>query len=147
MELILRLRPNESFKDLISNGGKLIVQCGAGTFITHKMNVDLASLQEAADENQDTVLIYDVVFKPENIIEPTFSYHNYIKSSQWKDTADLAKALVGNRCQVCNRHKDEVTLDAHHRTYKRLGNEAPNDITILCRDCHELYHKSRQTNG
>ena len=67
-------------------------------------------------------------------------YYQYINSAEWRDRAKAAKKAVGYRCQVCNKHSSEVTLDAHHRTYDRLGHEASQDITVLCRDCHALYH-------
>lgn len=63
-------------------------------------------------------------------------YEEYIKSPEWKRRADEAKKRVGWRCQVCN---GEGPLDAHHRTYKNLGHELDIDITVLCRDCHELF--------
>ncbi len=66
-------------------------------------------------------------------------YHEYINSPEWRKRADAAKHRAGYRCQVCNRSSRDVILDAHHRTYEKLGNEAPEDITVLCRDCHELY--------
>lgn len=72
------------------------------------------------------------------------NYYEYIKSPAWKRKADAAKERAGNRCQVCNRSKDEVQLDAHHRTYERLGHERPEDITVLCHDCHGLYEKNKK---
>lgn len=71
-------------------------------------------------------------------------YEEYIKSQEWREKAEEAKAKAGNRCQVCNRSRAEVQLDAHHRTYERLGNELPEDITVLCRDCHQLYEDSKK---
>lgn len=76
-------------------------------------------------------------------VKPRVDYFTYIQSPQWKRKADAAKKRAGYRCQICNRHKSEVTLDAHHRTYERLGDERPDDITVLCRDCHELYEVNR----
>ena len=71
-------------------------------------------------------------------------YYEYIKSPAWKAKADAAKKAAGYRCQVCNHGKDEgAVLDAHHRTYERLGHERPEDITVLCRDCHALYEKTK----
>ena len=71
------------------------------------------------------------------------NYYDYIHSPQWKAKADAAKKRAGYRCQVCNRHKDEVILDAHHRTYERLGHERPEDITVLCHGCHEIYEMTK----
>jgi 5-methylcytosine-specific restriction endonuclease McrA len=70
-------------------------------------------------------------------------YYEYIKSQAWRQRANEAKKRAGYRCQVCNKHRDETQLDAHHRTYERLGRERPEDITVLCRGCHGLYEENR----
>ncbi len=75
--------------------------------------------------------------------QPT-NYKEYIKSQEWREKAEEAKARAGNRCQVCNRSRAEVQLDAHHRTYERLGNERPEDISVLCRECHQLYEDTKK---
>ncbi len=72
------------------------------------------------------------------------NYYEYIQSAEWRQKAHEAKQRAGYRCQVCNRPATEVVLDAHHRTYERLGNEHPEDITVLCRNCHELYEHNRK---
>jgi len=72
------------------------------------------------------------------------NYYEYIQSPVWRAKAEAAKERAGHRCQVCNRGKaDGVILNAHHRTYERLGNELPEDITVLCKHCHELYEKNK----
>jgi phosphoserine aminotransferase len=68
------------------------------------------------------------------------NYSEYIQSPAWKRKATAAKKRAGNRCQVCNGKK---RLEAHHRTYDNLGHEKPEDITVLCHDCHELFSRSR----
>lgn len=73
-------------------------------------------------------------------IGPVFHRH-YIKSSEWKSKADEAKKMAGYRCQICN---SSGQLDAHHRTYERIGNENLSDITVLCRSCHELYESNKK---
>lgn len=72
------------------------------------------------------------------------NYTEYIKSPEWKAKSLAAKERAGFRCQVCNRSASETILDAHHRTYERLGNERDDDIVVLCADCHELFEKSRR---
>jgi hypothetical protein len=32
-------------------------------------------------------------------------------------------------------------LEAHHRTYEHMGDEMPEDITVLCHNCHSLYSR------
>ena len=75
-------------------------------------------------------------------------YRDYITSPEWKTKADDAKERAGHRCQVCNRGKAEgVILNAHHRTYERLGEELPEDITVLCQPCHKLYEDNKDSIG
>lgn len=69
-------------------------------------------------------------------------YHDYLKSERWSYTARAAKRRVGYKCQVCN--SSDETLDAHHRTYERLGDERDEDITVLCRTCHGLFHAHKR---
>lgn len=73
-------------------------------------------------------------------------YYEYIQSEEWRQRAKEAKRLAGNRCRICNRSASQVTLDAHHRTYDRLGHEDPDDITVLCRDCHELFEMNKKAS-
>jgi len=67
-------------------------------------------------------------------------YHEYIKSDVWRARAISAKERAEYRCQVCNATGNNSTLHAHHRTYERLGMEEPGDITVLCADCHKVFH-------
>lgn len=71
------------------------------------------------------------------------NYQKYIRSKAWQQKAEEAKTRAGNRCQACNRPRSEVQLDAHHRTYERIGRERPGDITVLCRDCHHSIEESK----
>ena len=52
---------------------------------------------------------------------------------------------VGHRCQVCNGGVG--TLDVHHRTYERLGQELDEGLTVLCRACHSIFHEQRRGEG
>lgn len=63
-------------------------------------------------------------------------YHAYLKSATWQAKANEAKRRAGYRCQVCNSPE---RLEAHHRTYERLGCELPADLTVLCAVCHSLF--------
>jgi hypothetical protein len=64
------------------------------------------------------------------------TYQEYIQSDEWKSKAEAAKKRAGYRCQVCN---SPDYLEAHHRTYERMCDELPGDITVLCKECHELF--------
>jgi replicative DNA helicase len=73
------------------------------------------------------------------------TYHEYLQSDQWKSIRLLALKRAGHRCQVCNNPEH---LDAHHRTYERLGAEHLDDVTILCGNCHDLFtERSKRSAG
>ena len=82
------------------------------------------------------------------------NYYNYINSQAWKDkkreyySSKMYKTLSGSgkwKCYCCERN--DVPLDLHHRTYKRLGNERINvDLVPVCRSCHDEIH-TRTRNG
>ena len=71
---------------------------------------------------------------PDNL--PYTKYDVYIHSSVWVERAKQER-IKNPKCSLCNRRGE---LHVHHRTYVRLGNEAPNDLVVLCKDCHTLFH-------
>jgi hypothetical protein len=65
------------------------------------------------------------------------SYVEYLQSPAWQGTRKRALKRAKDRCQVCNSPN---LLQVHHRTYERLGKEAPGDLLVLCDGCHDLFH-------
>jgi hypothetical protein len=70
----------------------------------------------------------------------TMPYREYLRTPEWAQRAEAAKAQAGFRCEVCYASRP---LDAHHRTYERRGAEAAGDLTALCPACHALFHEHR----
>jgi hypothetical protein len=68
-------------------------------------------------------------------------YADYLQTEHWKKISEECKKLADYRCMLCNKGG---TLDAHHRTYERLGSELMTDIICLCRDCHNKHHGKTQ---
>lgn len=64
------------------------------------------------------------------------NYWAYLKSRTWSVRA--ARAKRWGCCARCG--KDTPKLDAHHKTYERLGRERPSDLEALCRTCHRETH-------
>lgn len=64
-------------------------------------------------------------------------YETYLRSEHWHETRLAAVERAEGRCQLCNTTK---RLHVHHRTYIRLGCEAPGDLTVLCESCHHHFH-------
>lgn len=67
-------------------------------------------------------------------------YSQYILSVRWKLTREAALRRDGKACIRCGR-KDK--LQAHHKTYARLGDEALDDLVTLCMACHRLEHPAQ----
>ena len=88
---------------------------------------------------------YDLIYRNAGLMAPktSITYKEYIISDAWQEKAKAAKSRANWKCQVCNESNDKVVLDAHHRTYERLGDELAEDITVLCRDCHSLYEANK----
>ena len=70
----------------------------------------------------------------------TMPYGDYLQTDHWKIKREEALFAAIYRCQVCNRGQ---RLHVHHRTYERRGCELLSDLTVLCEDCHELFHNHR----
>jgi 5-methylcytosine-specific restriction endonuclease McrA len=70
-------------------------------------------------------------------------YQEYIQSEEWKQRAHEAKRRAGWQCAVCASTK---SLEAHHRTYDRLGRERPQDLVVLCWRCHRRHHDTLTEN-
>jgi hypothetical protein len=68
-------------------------------------------------------------------------YADYLETPEWFTVRMTALAVAGGRCEVCNT---EAPLDVHHRTYDRLGEEVLEDLSVLCRECHERFHAHGQ---
>jgi 5-methylcytosine-specific restriction endonuclease McrA len=70
------------------------------------------------------------------------SYREYLHSEEWSQRSLALRKQAGWRCEICGSG-DRVQV--HHRTYKRLGNERPSDLQVLCGDCHRLAHRDRDS--
>lgn len=64
-------------------------------------------------------------------------YAAYLQSPEWSARRHQALDDADHCCQVCNSSRD---LEVHHRTYKHLGHEPRADLTVLCNECHTLFH-------
>jgi len=83
------------------------------------------------------------------------SYQKYLRSPEWKLrrlTALIAADWTCNRCGVKPPRGSSAklvdviaseSLTVHHKTYRRLGNELPEDLEVLCESCHNAEHASR----
>lgn len=70
-------------------------------------------------------------------------YRLYItQSPRWRQIR-WCKLLEQNfHCERCRRtYEDGITLEVHHRTYRRLYRELMQDLEVLCNECHRHHHR------
>ncbi len=78
---------------------------------------------------------------PERIRElAKMPYAEYLQSDEWRERRRVTITAAGHRCQNCGKHDD---LQVHHLTYERRGAEHPDDLRVLCSDCHQNTHFPR----
>ena len=63
------------------------------------------------------------------------SYAAYLRSDHWREVKANHPAT---RCWGCG---SDGRCELHHRTYKRLGAERPEDLLLLCPTCHSEAHR------
>ncbi len=72
----------------------------------------------------------------------------YLLSPHWKAFRKIAleaqRSRLGfNVCERCPKNANKKSLNelhVHHLTYERLGNEAVDDVEIVCSECHDKIH-------
>jgi 5-methylcytosine-specific restriction endonuclease McrA len=65
-------------------------------------------------------------------------YREYLETHEWQRTRKDALKRADRKCQLCNAEGTE--LHVHHKTYERRGEELPEDLIVLCKDCHAKFH-------
>lgn len=69
-------------------------------------------------------------------------YQRYLRSPHWQDLRAAKLAEAGGQCERC---KASERLQVHHLTYKRLRQELPGDLQVLCDQCHNDAHGHQTT--
>lgn len=70
-------------------------------------------------------------------IDPKKDYQAYLRTDAWNDRRWDAIERAGHVCERCG---NERRLEVHHKTYANLGCEKPEDLEVLCSDCHFEEH-------
>lgn len=74
-------------------------------------------------------------------------YLAYLKSPRWQQMRRTLARSASAQCFCCERiPRSGWSLDLHHLTYERLGNELPTDVVPLCRSCHDIVHEMQKPN-
>jgi 5-methylcytosine-specific restriction endonuclease McrA len=69
-------------------------------------------------------------------------YREYLASARWGERRAAALKDAGYRCSRCGRHgrRGGSGLEVHHLTYTHLGEELPEDLEVVCKECHRAAH-------
>ena len=67
------------------------------------------------------------------------AYWAYINSPKWRVFRAGIIAARGRKCEKCRLGPFSL-LHLHHLTYIRFGSELPEDVQLLCVDCHGKLH-------
>jgi len=127
----------EKYEEFQQNNGWLV--CGDCIYADPKTDKKTKSLIE-----QGRRIYATIIEKPDDYRErmgvPPSDYEAYLGSLWWKEQREKALERAKHRCQLCNR---DYNLQVHHRTYERLGCEEPEDLTVLCKSCHQWFHQNK----
>lgn len=66
-------------------------------------------------------------------------YKLYLNSNEW---VILKNGIIKDRGYKCEKCGSRKSIDLHHLTYDRLGNEYPEDLELVCRTCHKGLHRN-----
>lgn len=77
---------------------------------------------------------------PSKPVEKKFSdfYLQHLASEKWAAFRDRIIEDRGAKCERCGLRG---SVQVHHKTYRRLGNEKPEDVSLYCKPCHAFIHE------
>lgn len=78
-------------------------------------------------------------------------YNAVISSKRWRKLREKFLARHDSKCDRCGWKKTtwdrSRTIDLHHKTYERLGEEIDADLELVCSVCHVKADKERAAAG
>lgn len=65
-------------------------------------------------------------------------YKEYLQTGEWQSKRKAALKDADHKCQLCS--VGDTELHVHHKNYDRRGEELPEDLMVLCKNCHAKHH-------
>jgi ribosomal protein S27AE len=72
-----------------------------------------------------------------DLLRAGIPYALYLKTEAWETLREEVLARANRTCAACGKG---AWVQAHHRTYARIGMEAVGDLVALCLKCHTSLH-------
>lgn len=79
-------------------------------------------------------------------------YLAYLLEPHWREIRAVKLRASEWTCARCGYRRMPYKwgmsrrLEVHHRTYARIGAEMPEDLEVLCEDCHAIHHHKPQSH-
>lgn len=74
-------------------------------------------------------------------------YKMYLKTPAWRFRKAERYQKDNGQCQMCLKQLQKYQAECHHLNYRRLYSETSDDLATLCKQCHELVHKTHGKNA
>lgn len=71
-------------------------------------------------------------------------YDAYLNSTAWKAVRNAAFRRANFKCEQCGVNHIDATLQVHHLTYAHFKHERPEDVVVLCVECHAAADERRR---
>jgi len=65
-------------------------------------------------------------------------YKLYLQTKHWQHFRVEALRFAQYKCEHCGCENEE--LNVHHKSYINVGCETFNDVIVLCKECHRIFH-------
>ena len=69
--------------------------------------------------------------------DPKQDYEAWLCTDAWAEIREAALERADRACEACCATR---RLQVHHKHYKTFGNERPQDVQVLCAECHVDEH-------
>jgi len=74
-------------------------------------------------------------------------YQTYLDGEKWKEKRRSTLARVKSKskravfqCEKCKEFFHADAIEVHHKTYRDIGSEKPNQLDVICKWCHSELH-------
>lgn len=113
--------------------------------VQHKIDSHLKLIKEVHKILPITIIIVEVAsFDIQKIQNPDISGKEYQQGEQldfW-NVREYVLYRDGHKCHGKLGCKNKI-LNVHHIESRKTGGDAPNNLIILCEDCHKAYHSGK----